>query len=117
MLLEVGIKFHKQTFTVLFPALRFLRLFALLIESEFFFQKSHDGMSNNRTGHTFIVPGRLRDDGQIFAMHISALKIPAHWYHAVASLRFTERSCITAAKLSQSANPHSFLSITYRVCN
>lgn len=78
-------------------------------------KKSHDGMSNNRTGHTFIVPGGLRDDGHIFAMHISALKIPAHWYHAVASLRFTERSCITAAKLSQTENPHSFLSITYRV--
>ncbi len=62
-----------------------------------------------------MIPNTLRSDGQMYAVHISALKIPAHWYHAVASFRLTDKSCINAVQRAQVKHPTSFLRLVYKV--
>lgn len=78
-------------------------------------KKSHDTPSDKRSGHKFVIPGTLRRDGQIYVTHIAILKSSAHWYHAVASLRLEQRSCIVAVQRAHAKNPRSFLTLEYMV--
>ena len=73
--------------------------------------------SNNRTGHNFVVPGNINANKEIYGMHISALNLPQHWYHAIALFKFKDSACANYVDMKHKAatGPNSFLSINYRV--
>ncbi|XP_065057118.1 uncharacterized protein LOC135685202 [Rhopilema esculentum] len=78
-------------------------------------KKSADGISNNRTGHNFVIPGKVNGRNEVYGMHISALRLSPHWYHGIALFQFTDSSCAETVKNAHAKNPAIFISINYRV--
>ena len=72
-------------------------------------------MSNDRTGHNFVIPGKVNGQNEVYGMHISALRLPPHWYHGIALFQFTDSSCAETVKNAHARNPAIFISINYRV--
>eukprot|EP00794_Sanderia_malayensis_P000624 gene624-1289_t len=77
--------------------------------------KGADAPSDNIIGHNFIVAGQLLSNGFMYASHISALKLPQHWYHGIALFQVQDPHCITVVQKAHADNPSSFLSLKYLV--
>ena len=72
-------------------------------------------MSDNRVGHNFIVPGQVNDLNEVYGMHISALKLPPHWYHAVALFKILDAKCAQAVRDGHAKDIEHNLAIKYIV--
>ena len=78
-------------------------------------QKSADAMSDDRVGHNFIIPGKVNAMNEVYGMHISALKLPQHWYHAVALFKILNADCAQKVKDGHARDSQHNLAINYRV--
>ena len=72
-------------------------------------------MSDNRVGHNFIIPGQVNSHNELYGMHISALKLPPHWYHAVALFKILDANCARAVKNGHAKDIQHNLAINYNV--
>jgi len=78
-------------------------------------KKSADAMSDDRVGHNFIIPGKVNAMNEVYGMHISALKLPQHWYHAVALFKILNADCAQKVKDGHARDSQHNLAINYRV--
>ena len=78
-------------------------------------QKSEDVQSDNRIGHNFIIPGQVNSLNEVYGMHISALKLQPHWYHAVALFKILDASCAQTVKDGHAKDINNNLAINYLV--